>query len=220
MGTSKISIVDIGANPVDGVPPYMHLVDKGLAHVWGFEPQKSAFDQLESSANKTYLPYAIGEGNEATLYVCQASGMTSLLEPDMEKIGKMRDFAHHAQILSTQRLHTTRLDNVMELYGVNVDFLRMDCQGSEFPILLHADRVLRECSVVELEVSFYTLYKNQQDFTSVCRYLNAKGFEFLRFNAMKYWETDKGRQLIEADAVFVKNNKDTKNLVDLLYNLV
>ncbi len=33
------AVVDVGANPIDGVPPYRPLLAKGLCTVVGFEPQ-------------------------------------------------------------------------------------------------------------------------------------------------------------------------------------
>ena len=35
-----IDIVDIGANPIDGLPPYKPLLEKNLARVIGFEPNE------------------------------------------------------------------------------------------------------------------------------------------------------------------------------------
>jgi hypothetical protein len=36
------AIVDIGANPIDGDPPYKPMLQKGLCRVTGFEPQPDA----------------------------------------------------------------------------------------------------------------------------------------------------------------------------------
>ena len=43
---SLINIVDIGANLIDGDPPYKSLLGKGLAHITGFEPNPVALEQL------------------------------------------------------------------------------------------------------------------------------------------------------------------------------
>lgn len=57
-------VVDIGANPIDGAPPYKPMLDAGLCRVTGFEPQESALGKLLRSkgANERYLPYAVGDG--------------------------------------------------------------------------------------------------------------------------------------------------------------
>ena len=78
-------IVDIGANPIDGEPPYRPMMaPKNFCRVTGFEPQQEALDILlqKMGPNERYLPYAIGNGTQQTLNICQVSGMTSLLTPD------------------------------------------------------------------------------------------------------------------------------------------
>ena len=41
-------VVDIGANPVDGDPPYKEMLSKGLCGLIGFEPQAVALAQLNA----------------------------------------------------------------------------------------------------------------------------------------------------------------------------
>src|SRR6201994_5093973 len=77
-------IVDVGANPIDGDPPYKAMLAAGLCEVTGFEPQADALARLEKSKGprERYLPYALGDGGARTLHVCELEGMTSLLVPD------------------------------------------------------------------------------------------------------------------------------------------
>ena len=77
-------VVDVGANPIDGEPPYMPMLSSGLCRVTGFEPQADALLRLQTAKGpyERYLPYAVGDGGDHTLNVCVASGMTSLFEPD------------------------------------------------------------------------------------------------------------------------------------------
>jgi hypothetical protein len=52
-------IVDIGANPIDGEPPYLPMLKAGrICRVTGFEPQETAFKKLidEKSSFERYLP--------------------------------------------------------------------------------------------------------------------------------------------------------------------
>ena len=41
------SVLDIGANPIDGDPPYKRMLESGLCTVTGFEPQRDALAELE-----------------------------------------------------------------------------------------------------------------------------------------------------------------------------
>jgi hypothetical protein len=78
------AVVDIGANPIDGAPPYKAMLAAGLCTVLGFEPQAEACAELNRRKGplERYLPIAVGDGEEHTLYVCRARGMTSMLPPD------------------------------------------------------------------------------------------------------------------------------------------
>src|SRR5438046_1187497 len=80
----RTAVVDIGANPVDGDPPYKQMLLDGLCDVIGFEPQIDALAQLNAKKgpHEKYLPHAVGDGQTCTLHICHARGMTSLLEPD------------------------------------------------------------------------------------------------------------------------------------------
>lgn len=216
MGQREITIVDIGANPIDGEPCYMHLVNKGLAKVYGFEPQPAAYAKLQSTENKVYLPYAICDGHEHTLYICASDGMTSLFEPDFENLSKLDSFAHHAEVIERRPISTLRLSQVPELQGVQVDILRMDCQGSEHRIINYSSEWVQQCTIIELEVSFITLYKGQQDFCEMNYLLKELGFEFHHLLTTKQWKTETGVRWLEADAVFINKHKPISVVKDLL----
>ena len=68
----SVRIVDIGANPIDGTPPYPPLLMAGRAQVVGFEPNLAALAELNSKKgfSETYLPHAVGDGQRHTLHVC------------------------------------------------------------------------------------------------------------------------------------------------------
>jgi len=81
--TVTIKIVDVGANPIDGVAPYAPLLEGGHAEVVGFEPNPEALAELKRNKGprEVYLPHAVGDGGRHELRFCQAAGMSSLLEP-------------------------------------------------------------------------------------------------------------------------------------------
>ena len=78
------AVVDIGANPITDRPPYREMLAKRICSLIGFEPQIDGLALLNERKGdlETYLPYAIGDGAPATLKVCQAPGMSSLLTPN------------------------------------------------------------------------------------------------------------------------------------------
>src|SRR5262245_37639108 len=115
------AVVDIGANPIDGDPPYKRMLSSGLCTVTGFEPQPGALALLNKrrGSRETYLPYAIGDGTEQTLYICRAQGMTSLLPPDPDHLALFNDLPQLGQVKKTARVPTRRLDDVNEIQAVD-----------------------------------------------------------------------------------------------------
>src|SRR5262249_27554925 len=94
------TVVDIGANPIDP-PPYKRMLEKRLCRVIGFEPQMDGLAALmaHKSDLETYLPYVVGDGNSATLRVCSAAGMTSLLAPDPTALRHFRGFSEWGHVV-------------------------------------------------------------------------------------------------------------------------
>src|SRR5258708_32369964 len=58
------AIVDVGANPIDGDPPYKAMLAAGLCEVVGFEPQADALAKLEKTAGPRgrHLPFTPSDG--------------------------------------------------------------------------------------------------------------------------------------------------------------
>src|SRR5690349_5700081 len=103
-----VEVVDIGANPIDGDPPYRLLQDAGLCRVTGFEPQPEALAAVRALAGpaERYLPYAIGDGQRHTLHLCATSGFASLLEPDDRQLELLIDFPRLAAVTGREPVDT------------------------------------------------------------------------------------------------------------------
>lgn len=91
-----IKILDVGASAIDGNPPYHHIKQINKAIIYGFEPNPKEYEKLISQAKEKeiYLPYALGDGKQATLHLCHAPGMTSLLKPDDKVLEYFHGFPH------------------------------------------------------------------------------------------------------------------------------
>ena len=176
-----IKIVDIGANPIDGEPPYAGILERNQGHVIGFEPNPAALATLNErkGARDTYLPHAVGDGEQHTLHICAAPGMTSLLEPNTGMLNLLHGFPVWGRVIATERVQTVRLADVPEVRGVN--YLKMDIQGAELMVLRNAGSALDDVGVLHLEVEFLPLYKDQPLFADVETFLRGEGFAFHRF---------------------------------------
>lgn len=208
-------VVDVGANPIDGAPPYAAMLAAGLCRVTGFEPQAEALAalQMRRGPHERYLAHAVADGAVHTLNVCRGSGMASLLEPDPATLSLFAGLVPLAEVLARVPLQTHRLDDLAEVEAV--DLLKLDVQGSELMVLQGGRARLAQAVAVHVEVSFVTLYQAQPPFGEIDRELRLQGFMPHCFDQIKQGpiapcvvEGDQGRglrQLLEADIVYVRD---------------
>jgi FkbM family methyltransferase len=213
--TRLTAVVDIGANPIDGDPPYQEMLASGLCTVTGFEPQPDALAELNRrrTPRERYLPYAVGDGRERLLHVCRERGMTSLLAPDRARLDLFTGFARHGALDREVRIGTRRLDDIHEIDCM--DFLKIDIQGGELDVFASGRRKLAGAVAVQTEVSFVTLYQEQPAFGVIDTFLRQLGFIPHCFAELKVrplaplvFENDPKngvRQLLEADIVYVRD---------------
>jgi FkbM family methyltransferase len=208
------AVVDVGANPVDGDPPYKALLQKRLCRVVGFEPQPEALAKLNARKSdcETYLPYVIGDGSPQTLRICASDGMTSLLRPNAALLHHLGGYEFWGRVTAEVPVTTRRLDDIAEIE--ELDFLKIDVQGSELSVFRHATRLLRSAVAIQTEVSFLPLYEEQPVFGAVDLALRERGFVPHAFagirrgmiSPMAGAKPDSAlNQLLEADVVYVRD---------------
>ncbi len=208
-------VVDVGANPIDGAPPYQHMLSQGLCSVTGFEPQEQALAELNQRKGplETYLSHALGAGGDATLNVCQYSGWTSLLQPSPSALTVFSQFQQNAKVIAQIPVLTHRLDDIAEVRPF--DLLKIDVQGAEMDVFQGATQHLKNAVAIQTEISFIALYENQPTWGQVDVYLRKLGFVPHGFVDIKRWPIaplqfhgaaqQNVHQLLEADVVYVKD---------------
>src|SRR5262249_33984513 len=218
----RTAVVDIGANPIDGVPPYKPLLDRGLCTVVGFDPQQSALDLLQPNRGplETYLPYAVGDGSTQTLHVCSSPGMTSLLKPDVRSLSLFPLFPEFGQVIASEQIQTRALDTIGEIEAL--DFLKIDVQGSELAVFRTGREKLAGAVAIQTEVSFVPIYENQPSIGLLDGELRAQGFIPHALVEPKRWiiapllvnnnPRQPLNQLLEADLVYVRDFRSPESL--------
>ena len=208
-------IVDVGANPIDGDPPYKSMLRAGLCRVTGFEPQLGAFRRLleMSGPNENYLPIALGSGADQTLHICHAEGMTSFHKLDQTSLSSFNGFGDFGIVVAEAHLMGHRLDDIAQIAAM--DFLKIDTQGAELTILSNARNKLSETVAVQIEVSFVPLYEQQPTIGALDEMLRGIGFIPHCFVDVKRWPISPAiingnsrtplNQLLEADLVYVRD---------------
>lgn len=207
-----VEVVDVGAAWCGAETlPYNPLLKMGLARVTGFEARDDECARLNglAMAGHRYLPYAIGDGSKRTLYHCADPLVSSLYEPNFEFRKWFNDLPEKARVVRTQDVQTRRMDDIPEI--TEVHFLKLDIQGAELDALRGAERLLGSALVVQTEVEFAPLYKDQPLFRDVDAYLHGRGFMLHRFIGAgtrlyrPFAGSGEGRagQLLWTDAVYV-----------------
>lgn len=216
------AIVDVGASPIDGPPPYRAMLDAGLCTVVGFDPNETAIAALNAAKgpNETYLPNAIGYGGMETLRKFDADGLNSLMVPDPAAMSAFPGFARWSTELSSEQVKTTRL---VDLVGSavrsgpefdhcrNMDMLKIDIQGGELAALHSAEYLMDDVLCVHTEVSFVPLYLSRATFGEIDIELRRHGLVPHMFAEVKKWMIAPTigmvaiNQLLEADVVYVRD---------------
>ena len=217
-------VVDIGANPIDGDPPYKTMLSEGLCRVTGFEPQEAALAELQNKkgAHERYLPYAVGDGNQHMLNICHASGMTSLFEPDEATLDLFGELKPCGDVIQQVPIQTVLLDGIGEIELL--DFLKIDIQGGELAVFQGGRNKLSRAVAIQTEVSFVTLYKGQPALGDIDLELRQQGFIPHCFAAVKNWPISPCvinndprqplNQLLEADMVYVRDFSRPESIED------
>ena len=177
---TPLVICDIGASPVDPTPFIDKLFKNVNCFLYGFEPNLQEFKKLNSTDNKKYFNYAVGNGQSETLNICAAPGMTSILEPDFEYLELFHGFSDWAKIKNRVKIQTKKLDEIN--FDKKIDFLKIDVQGYEHEVIKNGHDKIKDCLIIQLETSPIPLYKNEKSFAYICLQLENLGFQLHSFN--------------------------------------
>lgn len=217
-----INILDVGASPIDGKPPYQSLKDINRARIYGFEPNIEQYQHLleQITEKETFFPYALGDGNLATLNLCEAPGMTSLLKPDYKILDYFHGFSEWAKIIGQEVMQTHRLDDIEEIKVI--DYIKLDVQGGEMDIIQNGKNKISSALIIHTEVNFIPFYEGQALFAELDQTLRELGFYLhtflpLKKRSFKPLVIDNNiysglNQVLWTDAIYVKKFTDFSDL--------
>lgn len=213
-GDFRLNVLDVGA-ALGERPSYQGLVDAGRARLMGFEPNAAECEKLNRQYGEPhrFFPFFVGDGQPATFHETNWVLTGSLYPPNTALLEKFQNLAEVVTPVAQHPVDTTRLDDVADI--ADVDFIKMDVQGSELAVLEHGRRVLSDTLLVQVEVEFVELYRGQPMFADVDRFLRSQGFQFHAFNGLAgrafkplVFNNDLNRplrQVLWSDAVYVRD---------------
>jgi len=217
------TIVDVGANPVNE-PPYHQLRQLGACHVVGFEPEARAFAALEAARrpNETNYNLAVGDGGTRELHLYRHESMTSIFPPYLAGL-KSVAWARMGLVRGATRLQTVALDEVAGLPPF--DLMKIDIQGAEKLAFQGARRMLSQAVAVIVELRYQRLYAGEPMLGDTDMELTGQGFCLHRFlfnksrmllhsQAARVRRRNMADQLIDGDAVYLRNIAEPEALGD------
>lgn len=172
------TFIDIGAY----VGEYVKFSQRLYPHskIYAFEPLSEPFKMLTELKNKsknlTIYNFALSDKNtKQTFYKSSYPPSSSLLQ--MDKLHK-KSFPFSSG--SKRKIVNVRtLDSVFkELFLEKEIFIKIDTQGNEGKIIDGGKNIIKQARIIQLEVSFYSLYRKQPLFHDIYQKLYRLGFLF------------------------------------------
>jgi len=175
-----LKILDVGAALTDD-PVYQHLIDIKRAQLIGFEPDPEACRQLNLRYGEPhrFFPFFVGDGRPGIYHQTNWGPTGSLFKPNTPMLEVFQLLAEVTIPVVAHPVATTCLDDIPEID--DVDFIKIDVQGSELAIFKNASRVLADAVLIQTEVSFVESYIGQPMFSDVDAFLRQSGFQFHDF---------------------------------------
>lgn len=213
---SPFVYVDVGAR--GGIDRRWRPFQKHFQTVL-FEADESAFQELISASkiDPTLKPiFAALHNAPGTIkfHITRKADCSSVIPPNKEVLDHFPDSGRF-DVMSTLSLEATTLDFALHDNGINdIDFLKIDAQGSTLPILEGGRKALEGAFGVEVETEFLPMYRGQTLFNEVDCFMRSNGFELFDINRF-YWKRPNGGssgrrrgQLVFGDALYLRSPEE------------
>jgi len=180
-----ISICDIGAKTgdnkdADNTTFIEDLINNSNSILYGFEPNPNEYERLNTTPNKKYFNYGVGNGNNEFLNIYKNPGLSSILEPNLDYLNLFGNFNEWFEILQKIEIKTKKLDEIN--FDTTIDFIKIDVQGYESEVIKFGKNTIKNSLIVNIETSPVPIYKNEKSFSYLCNKLEELGFLLHAFN--------------------------------------
>ena len=214
---NPLIIADVGAS--GGIHERWFNYGSGIKTIL-FEPDYKEFEKLasEKSENSLVINSALAEKAKMVEFnICKKQEVSSIYTPNQNLLNRYED-SQRFHIERTVSLKADSLDNLLRKEDINeIDFIKIDTQGSELDILKGATNFYENLIGLEVEVEFIELYHKQPLFSEVNSFIESKGFSLIDLKRY-FWKrksknySNRKGQLVFADALYFK---EPENLITI-----
>jgi FkbM family methyltransferase len=200
--------------------PWSLMPPQSLSVV-GFEPDAEECRRLNQGVpphlDRKYFPTALwSEKTELDIHINLQPSTSSVYPANMEGLKKFAQ-AHWRprEEVRAARVPATTLDSIISQHGISPDFLKLDTQGAELPILKGAETTLRSHAIAVLAETWTTeVYKGQALSGELLSFMNQSGFSLFDFNVAAAWHHETAaahglrdkRQIVGLDYLFLRED--------------
>ncbi|HKQ45299.1 MAG TPA: FkbM family methyltransferase [Rhizomicrobium sp.] len=226
LAEGPLTYLDVGARG-DLDEPWSLMPPQSLLVV-GFEPDAQECAQLNASVpshlSRRYYPSALWSQDTVLNFSINVQPSTSSAYPaNMAEIKRFA--APHVRPRETARtaaVPATTLDAIVAQHGLSPDFLKLDTQGAEFPILMGAKGTLSEHAIAVItETWTMEVYQGQTLSGEILTLLHQAGFSVFDFNLAAAWNSHAAAehglaekpQLVGLDFLFIRRDFASRSKV-------
>jgi FkbM family methyltransferase len=176
--SKRLSVVDVGAR--GGFESHWSFYGDQVRLI-GFEPDLEECNRLNQQVSNTencYFPFALAQSiGKRTFYVTAYPSSSGFYKPDMRFLHRFPDEVN-LTVVKEIEIDTIDLDSFSRENGLKViDFMKLDAEGGELPILKGAERLLKKSGLgLSVEVEFCPFHEGQPLFGEVDSFLSPLGF--------------------------------------------
>ncbi len=178
------TVIDAGARY--GIHPTWEKFNGELLYL-AFEPDKEESERLSRlNTRKDYEVINCALDNiqgEKNLHIAKHRGCSSFLLPDDEKewFGSYR--VGQGDVESVVKVKTVTIDSFAEERGLEIDFIKVDTEGTELEVIEGGrDQLRRHIMGIRTTAYFQADYKGQRLFPEMQNFLKENGFYLLNLD--------------------------------------
>lgn len=221
----EIYILDAGARY--GIHPKFSRL-KNMKY-YGFDPDLSEIERLRIKYKSRpglffYNKALSNKKGKLTLNVLRHRGQSSVLRPDKESYWFKQIRKGEGEIITTESVDCTTIDNFVKSEKIKLDFIKTDTEGHDLDVLKGGNVTLNGVLGVRCEVNFTSPVKGGCTFSEIHEYLLSKKLFLVNLDysgrgmPLSYLsDENKFGVLTGSEAVYLRNIDDI--LVSNKYNI-